>query len=263
MNTAFIVGYLSICIGTGFVLSLDVLFATIARLREGISFANWILPVALLHTIFPTISFSLAWGAEQLFSAAAPLVSFAGFVLVALFLYEEFCEKIGVRPVVAIVSALAKLLKLARHTTTAFLAAVAVSWDALLFGPTFVATKASEGWGVPEAFLAFIIIGLTVLCITALTPLFAHAIIERIKRHDVTLVAKIARTHLLADLAVFSVIGGFGILSLWNVFSGDANLGYSVLISTIIWSLLFYIYRRSLMQTECDEAAEVFLEEDA
>lgn len=249
--------YLLICLGISIAISFDVLFATLLRLNSGLTIRHWALPIALTHTVFPACSFSIAWTLGQIGSLFTIAVNFAGFVLISLFLYEEFSEKIGVKPKFAIANWIEERFNFGKKQTANTLVILSISWDSLLFGPSFVATASTEGWSIAETYLAFIFIGGCVFFITITLILSANAILRRVKSDSRHAADQIGLTHYFTDILSFSAIGSFGVLSLLRCFFSEASLLLSAIISFIIWGTLFYLYRRTVIQTEHEEAIHI------
>jgi len=254
--------YLGLCIGIGCSISLDVFFATLARHKSGVSIKSWALPIAVTHTLFPALTFTAAWLLGQLGLIAELFINLIGFAFISLFLYEEFCEKIGVDAKFAIVSKLETLLGLERKTASNTLAILSVSWDALLFGPSLVAIGNTKGWSFAETGTAFLIIGSTVFICTSLAIAAAAPINQKLHKSAQRFTGTVAQAHYWSDLASFSVIGGFGILSLLRCVSDEIQLLPSIALSLIIWTALFYQHRHVIMQHECDEVIESVLDDE-
>ncbi len=256
MEKVTIITYLSVFIGIGASLSIDVLFATLTRLREKGSFLDWAVIVAVLHALLPAASFTFAWFAGQLDESADIAVGLIGFGLVALYLYEEFCEKIGKESKTQLIETVGKKLGVERKDAGVLVLGTGVSIDSFLFGPTLIATMDQLNLTLTEAYLAFAVIGVTVFTIT-LTTLALPSIFRLLSKWCGWQVeSELAIVHFYADLAVFSVIGGFGLLSLWGTTGFETYITLSIIASTIFWSVLFVIFRNELMESECREAKE-------
>lgn len=249
--SAFLLQCVIIAVAIGF----DVFFATIANFKRRLTLGNWVLPITCTHTLFPAFGYYAVWYlGEQLPLLQLPL-GIAGFVLVALFLYEEIYEKIGNEPVVAITEVITNYLPIPRHLAATYVLVLGVSWDALLSGPAIESIVSAASWSTTLIAWSFPVVGLFVFVITLFSFHGASTLRAR-HYHNVT---KLAQVHFWSDLIGLSIIGGFGVLSLWEgaqAWLGNGSLLYSTLISGSIIGLVFFVHKQSLMRTECTEAHE-------
>ena len=127
-----------------------------------------------------------------------------------------------------------------------------MSWDALWSGPAKAAQAAAGHWTTNEVFASFFVAGATVAVIAQLA-LFGAFWLRRIKFANS---AAMARFNFWAKLMELSVIGGFGVLSLWQGLTGRGNLYWSIVIAFALLAIVFFIFREELMRNELTEAKE-------
>ena len=101
-------------------------------------------------------------------------------------------------------------------------------------------------------FYHFFIAGITV-AIIAQIALFAAYQLRKIKFSDPV---KLANFNFWGKGIELSVIGGFGLLSLWHGFSGNGNLYVSILVAAVIINFIFLKFREELMENELAESEE-------
>lgn len=237
----------------GIGIAIDVTIATTAKFRDtGLSWWTWTAPISATHILFPAIGYYLFWGAGQMFPQAELWLGIIGFTLVALFLYEVICESVGTEPVVGISNLVGKVFHLEEDDSRRFVAILAVSWDALWSGPAKAAQASAGAWSNQEVFVSFFIAGLTVALI-AQAALGIAFLLRKIQFRDIT---KMARFNLIAKWVELSVIGGFGVLSLWHGLSGNGNLYESIAFSAGFLGVVMLSMRHSLYANELAEAHE-------
>ena len=239
----------SILMGLG--VAIDVFIATIVQYNDdNLSWKNWTLPVTLTHTLFPAIGYFLFWSASENFPVTKVILGIFGFILVFLFIYEVICESIDKEPVFGISAWIGDKFNFSESRAHVLVAILAVSWDALWSGPAKAAQAVAGEWTGPEVILSFLIAGV-VVAIMAELALGTTYVLRKIKPARKN---GIAWFNVVGKYLELSVIGGFGILSLWHVFSAEANLYQSVTISGIFILLIFIFIGKSLYKSELREA---------
>ncbi len=254
MATVALLAYISYCISMAIGISIDILFATLARYKKPLSIKTWVLPIIGTHTLLPAAGFYLVGGLQEAVPELRFLLGLAGFTLVTLFIYEEISEKLNHKPVFAICGKLSELLPIQKSTASSMIAVMAVSWDALLSGPSLAAGIKAAHWGFELTAASFIIVGLGVAIITFGSFWFTLWLRKR-NFHDAELMANV---HLWGECAGFSVIGGFGVLSLRQGFFETGDLYSSIFFSGIIIVGIFGWFKEELLHTEREEAHEIF-----
>ncbi len=217
-------------------IAIDVSIATTARFRdEQLSWKTWTVPISITHITFPAIGYYLFWGAAKVAPAAEAILGVAGFLLVLLFLYEVISESSGRTPFFGISSFISEIFGIKGNDSRRFIAILAVSWDALWSGPAKAAQAAAGNWSDAEVFISFFVAGGTVAVIAQLALMAAY-LLRKIRFKDVN---KMVYFNLGGKLLELSVIGGFGILSLWQGISDDGNLYSSIIIAGSMLSIVF------------------------
>jgi len=222
----------------GFGIAMDVFIATIAKFRdESLSWKTWTLPVTATHVLFPAFGYYLFWGLAIAFPVSKVFLGLIGFILVALFIYEVICETAGKTPVFGITTWVGNLFGFKANDTHLLIIILAVSWDALWSGPAKAAQATAGGWTNVEVGLSFIIAGLVVALMAELALLSAFILRKIEFKNPISL----SRFNFYGLFVELSVIGGFGILSLWNAFSNEVSLYTSIAISTTILAITFIL----------------------
>lgn len=233
----------SILMGTG--IAIDVLIATVSKFQdEHISWRNWTLPVTITHILFPAVGYFIFWSLDETFPLLHGALGIIGFWLVALYIHEVLADLNNTEPIFGISAWMSEQFGLRIGNTSTFVAVVAVSWDALWSGPARAAQAAAAGWNGIEVFVSFIIAGVVVAIVAELAlSLTRHLRAKNYQGEDTIAQYSLAGTYL-----ELSVIGGFGILSLWHVFSDAANLYMSIATAAILL-LFFFIPKYKVMRT--------------
>jgi hypothetical protein len=238
----------SILMGAG--IAIDVAIATLARYhRDDLSFKNWTLPITITHITFPAIGYFLFFGLQQVFPGLNIILGSIGGVLIALLVLEVLAESTGRKPAFELSDTIAKLLPLDRIGSQHILAVLAVSWDALLSGPALAAQAATADWSTTELIGAIAIAGLVVAFIAET----ALAITLRLRQTRSFKVKPYAHFIVVGKYAELSVIGGFGILAVWQGWLGDGNIFLSISLSAILIGIAFLFERQKII----DEAFTV------
>lgn len=163
------------------------------------------------------------------------LLGLIGFVLVALFIYEVIYETAGETPVFGITTWLGSRFGFKENDTRLLIIILAVSWDALWSGPAKAAQATAGSWTSVEVGLSFIIAGLVVALMAELALLSAFML----RRIEFKNPISLSRFNFYGLFVELSVIGGFGILSLWNTFHNDVSLYTSIALSATILLIIF------------------------
>ncbi|KXJ99803.1 MAG: hypothetical protein UZ19_OD1000301 [Parcubacteria bacterium OLB19] len=237
----------------GFGIAIDVTIATLSKFRDNdLSLKTWTVPITITHVVFPAIGYYFFWGMGVWLPSLQMILGIIGFLLVALFIYEVMCESMGTEPVFGISSFIAKFFGLEEDDSRRFVAILAVSWDALWSGPAKSAQADAGNWTNNEVFLSFFVAGLAV-AIIAQVALGIAFLLRKVKFHNPE---SLARFNFWGKFVELSVIGGFGVLSLWHGLIDGGNLYISIIIASAIMFLVFTKYRKNLIESEMSEAQE-------
>ena len=232
----------SILMGLG--VAIDVALATLAKFQDySLSWKNWTFPVTLTHTFFPAFGYFLFWSLDEALPALHALLGITGFILVAAFVYEVLCESVGTKPKFGISAWIGEKIGLAEGDARTFVAVLAVSWDALWSGPAKAAQAAAGDWSGFEVVLSFIIAGVVV----ALIAEAALTLTRYLRKQNFENSHALGNYIVLGKYFELSVIGGFGVLALWNAFSPAADLYASISIAAILL-LFFFIAKFKLLK---------------
>jgi hypothetical protein len=244
----------SILMGLG--VAIDVFIATVVKFKDdNLSWKSWTLPVTITHIAFPAIGYFLFWNLTTALPFAKTTLGTVGFVLVGLFVYEVLCEAAGLTPKFGISKTISRIFGFAEDDARLFIAILAVSWDALWSGPAKAAQAAAGNWNEAQVILSFIIAGVVVAIMAELALFFA----SRLRRKKFTDAFALARFNACGKFIELSVIGGFGILSLWHAFSHAATLYQSISLAALILAIVFIFIRRPLKETQLKEAKEAIV----
>ncbi len=247
----FVAGFLIPSIGMGFGIGIDVTLATVAKFRDQtLTFNNWTRWIMLTHIGFPMCGYYVFWGLGQAYPGANFWLGLIGFAFVALFVYEVFCGALGVTPVVGLSDAMTRLIPIKKENAARFIQIMAVSWDALWSGPAKAAQ--TVGWSLTLVNLSFVIAALVVGGMAHYSLKGAFWLRKRNFADSETM----ARRIVWAKLVELSVIGGFGVLSLWNGVWGGGNIYASIIMALVFLGVLFIWYHMELMDRARDEAHE-------
>jgi len=249
----------SILMGIG--IAIDVAIATIVMFRdEKLSFRSWTLPIMTTHIVFPGVGYYLVWGLGVAFTPLQVILGVVGAALVGAFLYEATSEWRGKEPAFAISDWMGKKFD-GRGMAWLTPAILAVSWDALWSGPAKSAQAVH--WSTSEVLLSFLVAGTVVALVAQLSLTVALGL----RRIHFASVDKLAAFNLTGKFGEVSVIGGCGILSLWNgltPFLGKDNepdIYVAIAIATIMTLVFFFCFLRELWETEQNDAYEAVTRE--
>lgn len=207
----------------GLGIAIDVAIATLARFRDRtMTFRNWTLPVALTHILLPAIGYYGWWYLGQQFSAFALVLGLVAFAIIAIFIYEAFCEWIGAEAAISLSPITDRLFAQLGEGAKGRLAMVlAVSMDALWSGPAKAAQAESGFWSPFEVLISFFIAG-AVVALVAETALLVARALNRTKFDDLWV---LTRWLVAGKIFEATILFGFGVLSLWNAFAPWIGLG--------------------------------------
>lgn len=242
----------SILMGLG--VAIDVFIATIVKFKdETLSWKSWTLPVTITHIAFPAVGYFLFWNLASALPFAQTVLGIIGFTLVALFVYEVLCEATGFTPLFGISNTIGSLFSFGKHEAQLFITVLAVSWDALWSGPAKAAQASAGDWNTYQVILSFAIAGLVVALMAEVALTLAKYLRKKRFSNPYTL----ARFNIIGKFFELSVIGGFGILSLWHTLSHTATLYQSISLAALLLIIIFMIIRQPLKATQLKEAKEV------
>jgi len=235
----------SIFMGLG--IAIDVALATLVRFKNAnISWQNWTLPVTLIHILFAAFGYFTFWLLHQTIPALHMVLGITGFVFVFLFIYEVLVETLGAKPFFSLSEWISRLIGFSKNDSRTLVAILAVSWDALWSGPAKAAQAVAGAWSNMEVMLSFVIAGLVVAVVAEISLIIAQGLRRKRKSR------KSLKWYFVSGKYLeMTVIGGFGVLSLWNAFSASANLFVSVAISAV---LLFFVFVRYFRKIKLAEA---------
>jgi hypothetical protein len=239
----------SILMGLG--VAIDVCIATVVQFRDKeLSWKSWTFPVTFTHVSFPAVGYFLFYTLDTTFPIAHSFLGVVGFILVALFVYEVICEAAGLIPRFGISHTLSQMIGFAEDDARRVIAILAVSWDALWSGPAKAAQADTGNWTLYEVSLSFVIAGIVVAVMAELSL----SIAKRLRKVEFNNPYSLARFNIIGKFLELSVIGGFGILSLWHAVSNSANLYQSISISALILGIAFLSLKKPLKNTQLNEA---------
>jgi hypothetical protein len=242
----------SILMGLG--IAIDVAIATVARFRDGtMGFKNWTLPVALTHILLPAIGYYGWWYLGSEFEGWRLALGLIAFTLIALFIYEAFCEWIDSEPVIALSWLTDRIFgDVESGTKNQVIMIMAVSMDALWSGPAKAAQAESGGWTPFEVFVSFFIAGAVVAVVAQLALIAARAL-NRARFEDTKMLA----TYLVGGKYFeATILFGFGVLSLWNALAPWLGLGAlypSIAIAAALMLVLWLGFYRRLYAEQLAE----------
>lgn len=245
--TGFLIPSMLMGIGVG----IDVFIATLVKYRDrNLSWKTWTIPVVITHVTFPAFGYFMFWSLSTSLPVAQAILGVVGFVLVTLFIYEVICESAGLTPAFGISSKIASLFGFKENDARLFITVLAVSWDALWSGPAKAAQASVGEWSQYEVVLSFAIAGLVVAIVAETALLLAYFL----RNHNFKNPVSMTRFNIVGKYLELSVIGGFGILSIWNGFSNEANLYHSIALSGIFLLVVFIIILQPLSTQQIKEA---------
>lgn len=244
----------SMLMGLG--VAIDVFIATVVKFKdESLSWKSWTLPVTITHVAFPAFGYFLFYNLATTFPYAQTILGIVGFTLVALFVYEVVCEATGFTAVFGISEAIGSIFNFGETEAKLFLSVLAVSWDALWSGPAKAAQATAGNWNDYQVGLSFAIAGIVV----ALMAELALTISKRLRRKQFSNQYTLARNNIIGKYFELSVIGGFGVLSLWQTFNTEATLYQSISIAALLMIVVFVLLKNPLKETQLGEAKEAMI----
>jgi len=237
------------CVLMGLGIAIDVILATISQFRNtALSAKSWSLPITGTHILFPAIGYYGFWALNKSYPGAGFALGLAGFILVALLVYEVFCEAADIEPKFALSHWFSKRIGLNPNDARSIIAVLAVSWDALWSGPAIAAQTAA--WSTGEVAWSFLVAGLVVFVIAQV----ALAVALKLRTMHFHNAVALGRFIFWGKYAELSVIGGFGVLSLWSGITHSGNVYVSILIAALVLSVFFSRFSDTISKTETKEA---------
>lgn len=234
-------------------IAIDVTIATVSKFRDrALSAKNWTLPITATHIAFPAIGYYLFWGIAEFFPHSRVILGLAGFVLVAVFVYEVVCESIGAIPAFGISAWIGETFGFEADDSRRLVAVLAVSWDALWSGPAKSAQAEAGNWSALEVSVSFLIAGVVVALIAQLA-LLAARVLRRLRFSSPT---QLAIWFMWGRLIELSVIGGFGVLSLSEGLNFGWSLYHSMFVAFLVLMTTWLFFRQAIYVHELEEAEE-------
>lgn len=249
-----LLGFWLPCALMGLGIALDVAVATIARFRDSSqTWMSWTLPITITHITFPALGYYSWWW----FGSAAPSMllplGVAAAIIVALFLYEAFCDWTDFEPKISLSSLFERILpNVSKGAQGGIVAILAVSLDALFSGPAKASQTEVAHWSNSEVFLSFFVAGVVVAVIAQLALLAAKIL----RGLDFSNIRPLVYWCLGGKFLEAGVIGGFGVLSLWSglsIWIGGANLLLAIILSSGLFLGLFIIFFRRLYRVQMSD----------
>lgn len=248
-----VTGFLIPSILMGLGVGVDVFIATIAKYRDkALSWKTWTIPVVVTHVSFPAVGYFMFWSLSSALPVAKIILGLIGFILVSLFVYEVICESAGVEPKFGISDWIGNKFGFKAEDSRLFITVLAVSWDALWSGPAKAAQATAGNWTTWEVVLSFAIAGLVVAVVAEIALFLAYFLRNRNFKNPVS----VTRFTIVGKYLELSVIGGFGVLSIWHGFSDEANLYYSIAIAGAIILAIFLSIMQRLWRQQIREARQ-------
>jgi hypothetical protein len=247
----------SVLMGLG--IAIDVMLATIAKFRDDdLSFKNWTLPIMATHIGFPAIGYYGFWGMSQAWPWLHPVLGIVGALFVFLFIYEVAGEWIGYKPRVGISSGAAWLVSkisgidFDENSGRRMVAILAVSWDALWSGPA-KSEAIGPDWTTSDIGWSFMVAGLVV----AFAAQLSLKIALRMREHRFSNAEKMTLWSMSGKYLETSVIGGFGVLSLFQGLGITDSIWLSMGVSMVLMLMVFIIFGRDILRNTFEETYEV------
>lgn len=241
----------------GIGIAIDVAIAILSKFHDkNLSFRSWTAPITIAHIVLAALGYYLFWFAAEVLPVLLPILGIIGFTLVALFIYEILSAAIGKESVFSVTHLMCRLLGMKPEDSRRFISIVAVSWDALLSGPAMAAHATAATWTKTEVLFSFIVAG-GVVALIAEGALWLAIRFRNKNFHDIESLAKLTYRGTFLEL---SVIGGFGLLSLWHGITEAGNLYLAIVISSGLLSLFFLKNHHRIMSEKTREATLIINE---
>lgn len=234
----------------GIGLAVDVVITTLSRFHDrSLKFTNWSLPLGITHTLFPAISFAIF---SLVGRDSQVILGVSGFILVSLVVYEILCEALGKEPIIPLSDWIGKIFRQNKTFGRKIAIVLSISWDAALCGPALIVESNLGQWSIASILVAFCTFGL--IAIVAVTI----ALILSLKLHRKSFheAVPLARFTMIGTYLALSIIGGFGVLSLWFAVSGEGNLYLSVILSAYLICMIYITKFNTLWSHSLEEATE-------
>ena len=236
----------------GISLSIDVVLWAITKFHDKrLDWRSCTMPITVLHVVFLAVGYGLFWGSGTVFPEIASFLSIVCFILVALLVYEKICESIDHEPWFSISGLVSRCTRLERHVSSQYIAALAVSWDALVIGPSLTDLSTVAHWTFVEGAVCLLVIGIVIALITQGTLLLSSLL-----NHTEFSALTLSRLFRYGTMMELSVIGGFGILSLWHGLSDTGNLTVCILLSTTLMIIVWQIFLEEMHEHFYAQAVE-------
>jgi hypothetical protein len=243
----------SILMGLG--IAIDVAIATISRFSDqSMTFRNWTLPVAIAHILLPAFGYYGWWFLGQQFNELALILGLIAFTMIAIFIYEEFCDWIDTVPLLSLEPLTDwALKKIGSESKGRLVIIMAVSMDALWSGPAKAAQAESGQWSAFEVFTSFFIAGIVVALVSEISLLIALRLRGISFGNNKRLAIYLVGGKYLEATILFS----FGLLSLWNAFAiwiGLGTLSQCIFASGVFMLVVWITFWKRL---NCKQLAEL------
>lgn len=236
----------------GIGIAIDVVLATVSKFRDDdLSFKNWTLPIMATHIGLPAFGYYGFWGMSQAWPWLNPVLGILGALFVALFLYEVFGDWLGYEPVFAISDTIGKAFGFKEDDARRFVAIMAVSWDALWSGPAKSEAIGPE-WTTTDIGWSFVIAGLVV----AFAAQLSLKIALKMRGMNFSDAEKMTRWSVFGKFVESSVIGGFGVLSLFQGLGVSKSIFVSPGVSTAIMVVIFGAFLGRIAKSTLEETYE-------
>ncbi len=230
--------FIWVCFLLGFGIAIDVVIATLARFRnEKIGFKTWTLPIIITHVTFPMVGYYGVWVLSEYMPywkswlcvlAFIPAAWFVGGVIMKTILGEEEESDVGLH----------------------LMAILAVSYDAFYSGFPKASQAIVDSWNWIEVLISFFVAG-GFVGLFATGALYVAKGMRKYRSHN----AKgLAQFNFFGKWVELSVIGGFGILSLWHGLFGGGSTIWSIAIAGIMIGFIFLLFFRRIMANEQEAA---------
>ncbi len=229
--------YLLACSAMGLGIGLDVVLATLSRLRyiSGKHSWLWVKRISFTHVLFPMIGYYFFVGLFRSFPILHTALGLVAFSLVAIFLFD------------IVKRWLSEATDEESNDPFAWTVVLSVSWDALFSGPAKSAQ--AIGWSSGEVILSFIISGAVVTILAIAAVGIAYSVRHAINKVLSSTLPKLTLLNLAMMFLEFVILSYFGILALvrYTFVSEMASIKV-VAISFLTGVLLFAIFWKSLFQ---------------
>lgn len=231
-------------------IAIDVMLATVAKFRDDdLTFKNWTLPIMATHIGFPALGYYGFWGMSQAWPWLHPVLGVIGAVFVLLFIYEVAGEWIGYEPVFGISGWFGGVFGFEEGDARRFVAIMAVSWDALWSGPA-KSEAIGPNWTTSDIGWSFVLAGLVV----AFAAQLSLKVALRMRKKGFSNVEKMTIWSIAGKYLETSVIGGFGVLSLFQGLGISDNIFVSIGVAAAIMAVVFAYFWKEISESTFKES---------